>query len=47
MTLEDYRSALWMYLDRYVKTGEMAALAKAIVKTAALRDYLLERGDGT
>ncbi len=41
-TLEDYRSAIWMYVDRYVKTGSLESLSKAIVKAAALRSHLLD-----
>ena len=45
-TLDDYRSAIWMYLDRYVKEGGLDALAKAVLKSVSLRDHLLRDADG-
>ena len=43
-TIDDYRGAIWMYLDRYVKTGDLGALAKSILKTAALREHIEKTG---
>lgn len=43
-TLEDFRGALWMYLDRYTRTGDLAALAKAILKAESLREHFRTSG---
>ena len=37
---EDYRGSIWMYIDRYLQSGELLSLAKAILKTVSLRTWI-------
>lgn len=42
-TVDDYQGAIAMYMKEFAKAGDLEALAKAILKTVALRDHLAER----
>ena len=39
-SVEEYRASIAMYLDRYLETGDLTTLAKAILKMVSLRAYL-------
>ncbi|MAG58481.1 MAG: hypothetical protein CMJ83_19510 [Planctomycetes bacterium] len=41
-SIEDYRGSIWMYIDRFIVTGELPALAKSALKAVSLRQYLLD-----
>lgn len=43
-TVEDYRASIYLYMDRFTKTGDLTTLAKGVLKAVSLHDYLLEHG---
>lgn len=45
-SVEDYRASIWMYMDRFIETGELPALAKSVLKAVSLREYQLDHPEG-
>ena len=45
-TVEDYRASIYVYFGRFLAGGDLHDLAKAILKTISLREYLHVPNDG-